>query len=351
MEFQRELVPYVEDAKVVHLTRPNGEFVLTLNSGEHVRAKRVVVAVGLGYFVRIPEVLANLPEDRLDHTWGRKEFDRYSNQDVVVVGGGSSALETATLLHEHGARVRVLARGQVHWGGRGLREWERSLLDRIRMPISSIGHGRENWVLQHIPWLMHFLPARKRIPFTRAHLGPAPAWWLRDRVVGKFPVQHYTSVLDASVRADRVVLRVREANVGEYEIEADQVVAGTGYEVDVDRIAFLDTRLAAQIRRYDRAPRLSRHFESSVPGLFFIGPVAAASFGPLVRFVAGSEFTVRVVTNRLCAQQEPFTRPWRPQNFDTTRAGTPATTVLGGTSCVTTLPAETTESWPIRTPL
>jgi hypothetical protein len=46
-------------------------------------------------------------------------------------------------------------------------------------------------------------------------------------------------------------------------------------------------------------PRLNRHFESSVPGLFFIGPIAAESFGPLVRFIAGTEFTVSVLSNHL----------------------------------------------------
>ena len=35
----------------------------------------------------------------------------------------------------------------------------------------------------------------------------------------------------------------------------------------------------------ESAPRLSSHFESSLPGLYFVGPVSAFSFGPLERFV------------------------------------------------------------------
>ena len=65
------------------------------------------------------------------------------------------------------------------------------------------------------------------------------------------------------------------------------------------RIPFLSPELVRSIRLWDRMPRLSRHFESSVRGLFFIGPIAAESFGPLVRFIAGTEFTVAVVAAHL----------------------------------------------------
>ena len=310
-ELQQDLVPYVEDTRVTDLRRIADLFVLTLATGEVVHARRVVVAVGLTYFPQIPDVLATLPADRVSHTWGPKNFDAYAEKDVVVVGGGSSALEAAALLHEHGARVRVLVRRQVSWGGRGLREWERSLVDRVRVPISSIGHGRENWILQHVPWLMHYLPAEKRIPFTRAHLGPAPAWWLRERVDGKFPIQYKTSIAQAKLENDKVALCVREEGVGEYEILADHVIAGTGYNVDVDRIAFISKDLAGQVRRWERAPRLSRHFESSVPGLYFIGPIAAFSFGPLVRFVAGSEFAVGSLAAHLAFQVTGLGSLWQ----------------------------------------
>ena len=207
MQFQRDMVPQVEDTKVTDVRRSDDQFVLTLETGERLRANRVVVAVGLTYFPRIPDVLAGLPAEKVEHTWGYTDFASYADQDVIVVGGGSSALETAALLHEHGARVRVLVRSQVWWGGRGPREWQRSLIDRVKVPISSIGHGRENWVLQHVPWLMHYLPAEKRIPFTRRHLGPAPAWWLKDRVDGKFPIQSNTSIVDARLKDDKVALR------------------------------------------------------------------------------------------------------------------------------------------------
>jgi cation diffusion facilitator CzcD-associated flavoprotein CzcO len=324
MQIQRDYVPNVEDTRVTDLSRTDDGFALTLRTGEQLHAKRVIVAVGLGYFQRMPAELAKLPSHQVSHTWGRKDFSPFAGKDVIVIGGGSSALETAVLLHEHGARVRVLARSRVPWGGHGPREFERSLMDRIRVPISTIGHGRENWVLEHVPYLMHFMPAEKRVAFTRKHLGPLSAWWLRERVEGKFEIKVHTSVVHASSDGERVTLRVREQGVGEYEVQADHVIAATGYEVDVDRIDFIPSNLASQIERYDRAPKLSVNFESSVPGLYFIGPIAAFSFGPLVRFVAGAYFAIPALTRHLSRRPNPMLALWRRKS----RVGAPLSAVV-----------------------
>jgi cation diffusion facilitator CzcD-associated flavoprotein CzcO len=335
LQLQREFVPHVEDTRVSRLDRAEADYVLTLEAGERVHARRVVVAIGLGYFPCIPAPLDALPSERVTHTWGHKDFESFAGKDVVVVGGGSSALENAVLLHEHGARVRVVARSNVWFALRGPREWERGLIDRIRVPISTLGHGRENWVLEHVPWLMHFLPAHKRLAFTRTHLGPFSGWWLRDRADGQFPIHRHTALIDAKLENERLRLRVNEQGVGEHEIMADHVIAGTGYEVDLNRVPFLTPQLTRSIRLWDRMPRLDRHFESSVPGLFFIGPIAAESFGPLVRFIAGTEFTVSVLGKHLARNSgwlgflsrrpRPATarlaRPAEPQLQDARAAG------------------------------
>ena len=38
------------------------------------------------------------------------------------------------------------------------------------------------------------------------------------------------------------------------------------------------------------APKLSGKFETSVPDLYVVGPAAAHSFGPLMRFMTGAEY-------------------------------------------------------------
>jgi hypothetical protein len=73
----------------------------------------------------------------------------------------------------------------------------------------------------------------------------------------------------------------------------DHVVAATGYRPDLGRLDFLDPALRARVRTVADTPVLSRGFESSVPGLRFVGLTAANAFGPLLRFACGAEFTSR----------------------------------------------------------
>src|SRR5205085_6013356 len=135
---------------------------------------------------------------------------------------------------------------------------------------------------QHFPWAPRWLPERKRIPFVRRYLGPSGAWWLRDRFEGKVAVRSHCEILSARADGDGVVLRVRQ-NGSEQELRGSHAVAGTGFEVDVDRLAFLDPEIRAGIDRIERAPRLDHRFQSSVPGLYFVGVSAMFSFGPLLR--------------------------------------------------------------------
>ena len=214
MWVQQHLVPYVEEAMVTHLNQMDGHFVVTLESGERVLALRVVVAVGLSYFERIPEAFAKLPSNLVSHTVQHSDFSPFAGRDVTVVGAGQSALQAAALLQEQGAHTRIVARHSVSWGGHVPRGQKRSILERVRVPSSVLGHGRENWALQHIPMLMHYLSTEKRVRFTRTHLGPGGAWWLRDRVEGKVQIHEHTSVLQVTESSGRVCLRVAEDGVG-----------------------------------------------------------------------------------------------------------------------------------------
>ena len=220
----------------------------------------------------------------------------FAGRDILVIGAGQTALEAAALLHEGGGRVQILARRDVWWSDRF---GKRSIIEALRNPNSTMGPGRENWVLQHIPMLAYYLPDDVRVRFTRRHLGAFGAWWLRDRVEARIPVLRQTSLVSVSARNGRASLRVRSATGEESVIEADHIVSATGYEADVDRLPFISPELAGKIRRIERAPALSPYFESSVPGLYFVGPVAAFSFGPLVRFVCGAAYTTPKVARHI----------------------------------------------------
>lgn len=51
-------------------------------------------------------------------------------------------------------------------------------------------------------------------------------------------------------------------------------------------------------------PPLDSGFESSLAGLHFLGATAARTFGPLVRFVAGTQFASQALTRRILRTKE-----------------------------------------------
>jgi hypothetical protein len=79
--------------------------------------------------------------------------------------------------------------------------------------------------------------------------------------------------------------------------------------VDINRITFLDESLRTRINTVENSPILSSNFESSIPGLYFVGPVAANSFGPLQRFAVGARFAARRVSRNLARTKSIRYRP------------------------------------------
>jgi cation diffusion facilitator CzcD-associated flavoprotein CzcO len=293
---QKQLVPELEQTKVTHLSQANGGFEVTLETGEKFSARRVVMATGLTNFARLPGVLEKLPPGFAGHTSKHQDYQEFKGKEVVVVGGGQSALESAVLLHENGAKVLIVVRSYGAFCAAAPMP-KPGLIHRLRTPNSVLGHGRLNFLLDRFPFGVHYLPDDRRIKLTRKHLGPIGAWWLAPRFEGSVPILSRTEIVNAEPRNGRLALTLRNLSGGsEQERVVDYVVAGTGYEPDIDRIGFLDPVLSQRIVRIERAPRLNANFESSVPGLYFVGASAAFSFGPLFRFVCGADYSSRVVS-------------------------------------------------------
>ena len=105
--------------------------------------------------------------------------------------------------------------------------------------------------------------------------------------------------LGATVRDGHVHLAVSTLDGTKHEIVVDHVIAATGYRIDLSRLSFMSDHLRSQLRTEGRAPALSSNFESSVPGLFFVGPASMNSFGPVVRFVYGARYTAQRISKHL----------------------------------------------------
>ena len=292
--FQENLVPHVEREHVRELTGNGNGFELLLSSGECVHAGAVVVATGHLDFAHVPPELRALapdgpsPDGPVSHSSQYDDLTRFADRDVAVIGAGQSALETAALLHEAGARPHLLARRRrVLWADAPTNGGPRPLL---RKPESPLGPGWSLYAVSHGPTMVTRLPARSRRMLVRRILGPSGAWWLRERVVGIIDVREGWRLEQASLNGGRVLLRGRTVDDVADELAVDHVIASTGYQVDSNALPFLGRDLRARIRRVYGWPALSRRSESSVPGLFFTGLTSAATFGPLLRFVAGTSF-------------------------------------------------------------
>jgi FAD-dependent urate hydroxylase len=277
------------DHRTVARLEPEGDaFRLVLDDGDELRAGRVVVACGIAPFARRPPQLAGLPAEYASHTSEHRSFSRFAGHQVVVVGGGQSALESAALLHEAGASVEVLVRqDHVTWlhGGKYHRKLGR-LAPLVYAPtdVGPMGLSR----LVAVPDLFRRLPRAVQEPLAYRAIRPAGAAWLTSRLQ-EVPIR-----LGRDVRAARPVgdkLRV-ELDGGEVRT-VDHLVYGTGYRVDIGRYRFLAPNLAEAIRQVDGYPVLRPGLESSVPRLHFLGAPAAWSFGPIMRFVSGSWYASR----------------------------------------------------------
>ena len=299
-DFQQRLLPELDTRHIASISAAAGGFLLRLDDGEVLRAKKVVIAVGIAHYAYMPPELRDLPARFISHTSQQRPMTELSGRRVLVLGAGSSAIDTAGLLHQAGADVEIITRRPKIWfnhppdGKSGLE----LAYARLLKPRSGLGLGWRSYMASDLPTVFHRMPEQFRLRVTRGHLGPSAGWVSRQLVEGKVPIKLEKSVRKAEVRGERVVVTF-EGPDGEEEVEADHVVAGTGYKVDLDRLEFLDDPIRKQISKIQDTPRLSRFFESSVPGLYFVGPSAANSFGPLLRFAWGAKFTSRHLSRHL----------------------------------------------------
>ncbi|MET9343736.1 NAD(P)-binding domain-containing protein [Nonomuraea sp. NPDC003804] len=290
----------LDESTVTGIGTEGGLFSVTLSSGATLLARTVVLALGFLPFAHRPNALAQLPPEVSSHSCEHHDLSAFAGRHVAVVGAGQSALETATLLVEAGAKPRIVARTpSLAWNDTP--DERRSVLTRTLAPRSGLGTGWPSWVWSELPGAVRYLPKAARSHIVRTTLGPAGSWWLKERFDGAVPVTLGVRLEGADHR-DAVRLHLTTGRGTVKTLETEHVIAATGYQVDVGRIDILDPNLRRGVSAGGPRPRLSRTFETRVPGLYMVGLAAAATFGPAMRFVHGSDFAARRVTRGLVSQ-------------------------------------------------
>jgi cation diffusion facilitator CzcD-associated flavoprotein CzcO len=299
LEFQKRFVPELENKLVVSLHRSSAGFEIGLGDGEVVAARKIVMAVGLSHFAYVPPILSELPEEFVSHSSRHSTLDHFKGREVAVVGAGASALDVAALLHQAGASVQLVARRPAIRFHDPPGRIPRPLLERIRFPMTGLGPGWKLVFYTNAPLVFRRWPERARLDAVRRTLGPAPGWFVKQQVVGNVPFNLGVTVTQASVQNGRVNLQIADSAGTKRTLVTDHIISATGYKVDLRRLAFLDSDVQTGIRSVEQTPVLSSNFESSLPGMYFVGTSAANTFGPLMRFAFGARFTARHLSRHL----------------------------------------------------
>jgi cation diffusion facilitator CzcD-associated flavoprotein CzcO len=291
--FQSQAVPNVVPRKVERVEKNGVGFRVSVEGGETYKARNVVVAAGIEPFAWRPQEFRHLPQELASHSCDHRDLSCFANKKVAVIGAGQSALESAALLHEQGAQVDVLARAPfVRWLWR--QKWFHTFkpLSRLLYAPPDVGQAGLSHLVAR-PNMFRQLPRSVQDRWGKRAIRPAGAAWLHPRCQN-VRIMNGTRVVSASESGGRVAMKLES---GAQE-SVDHVLLATGYRVDIARYPFLPTLLMEAIRRVDGYPQLSAGYESSVPGLYFLGAPAAWSYGPLMRFVAGADFASRTLVRK-----------------------------------------------------
>jgi len=304
--FAGQLVPAIRELTVTSVTRCSRGFKVGFAEQSPAYARMVIVATGLLPYAVVPQELSGLPAGLVTHSSAHARLDQFRGRRVAVVGGGQSALQTAALLHEAGAGVQLIAR-------RPEITWETKIPEKLglagylKRPPNTLCEG---WacVAYNSPGAFRLLPGRLRVHKARTTFGPSGAWWLRDRVEGVLDILTGHRLVSGAARGGGVRLKLDgpRARV----IDADHVIAGTGFRADVARLPFLSPEIQAALVKHGGCPAVNRAGESTVPGLYFAGAHTMTSLGPGVRFIAGTHHTsaslARSVARRAGRPTSPF---------------------------------------------
>ena len=120
----------------------------------------------------VPKVLADLPPELASHTYDHHDLSAFAGRKLLVLGAGSSAVDTAVLAGEAGADVTLLARAPAIEYHTMPDPDDMSWLKAITHPSSGIGPGWRSFMCSSAPRLFRRMPAPLRL---QRHAPPSGA--------------------------------------------------------------------------------------------------------------------------------------------------------------------------------
>src|SRR5437867_2737584 len=232
--FQREVAPDLDQRQVVQIERVNSRFRILLEDGDILHAQRVVVAAGIAPFAYRPSTFDYIPQELASHSSVHRDFNRFAGREVIVVGGGQSAIESAALLHEIGAQVELVARApNIRWlHRRSLMRHPMNPLRTLFFPPTDVGPPGLNQIVARPDWFRRF-PLGLQLRIAARSIPPAAAAWLRPRVEA-IRITTGRIINSAVPMGDRLQVLLSDGSAR----SVDHVLLATGYRVDVRRYCF-----------------------------------------------------------------------------------------------------------------
>jgi FAD-dependent urate hydroxylase len=288
--FQQNAVPEILQQKIKTVRHDASGFHLTLETGASWTARHLVIAGGIKPFARRPDQFAGLFPHFASHSSDQRDVNQFKGKRVAVIGAGQSALESAALIFEAGADVEVLVREpNVHWLGWRAKLQKLGPISRLLYAPTDVGPAGVSRIVS-IPNTVKYFPRPVQNWFRTRSLRPAGSRWLSERLKN-VPIRTECVVTSAKPVGENLHLTLSDSS----SREVDHVVLGTGFRIDISRYSFLSPELVQSIHQVDGFPLLNSTFEASVPGLRILGAPSSWTFGPLMYFVAGTEFAARTV--------------------------------------------------------
>ena len=289
--FQKQVAPDLDSRRVTNLSLIDGAFQITFDDGDAVRARSVVLAIGIGSFQHRPEAFTATPRSLAPHVSEVHDLSSFRGKRVAVIGKGQSALEGAALLSENGAHAEIICRAPLQF-----REypWMKYLWRRLTpgplrplshwvLPPTDLGGFRTGRVVAH-PQKFRRLTRERQDALIKDVCTPIGAYWLVDRLKS-VPAKTGVTVTSVARAGDGLKLLLSDGSSDCF----DRVLLATGYKIDISKYDILDRSLKEQIQvTPDGYPALSLSLETSVKGLFLAGATAEKTLGPTLRFVTGT---------------------------------------------------------------
>jgi cation diffusion facilitator CzcD-associated flavoprotein CzcO len=257
-------------------------FLATLENGDTIAADNVALAIGFEYFAHIPPELADrIPADLLSHTCDLVDFTALRDRACLIVGGRQSAFEWAALLLEAGARaVHVSYRHDTPRFVESDWSWVMPLMNRT---LADPGWFRRLTAAERDDLVRRFWEE------GRLKLEP----WLAPRLTSA-TLWPRTEVTSCAASDGTMAVTLSNGTT----VAVDQVIAATGYRVDLSRVPMLasgDT--LAGIACANGFPELDEFMQSSVPGLFISSLPATRDFGPFFGFTVASRVSAQLIVS------------------------------------------------------